>query len=189
LKGFAAPVEQTYPALAPYIELLDGRTIVATDGADFISPSADGQSLRIRWSHWSVLGGQPGQRVDVGLTSEVKWHIHGNTLLREETLTSSKPVKIRRWWMAVPSTYGNLSSELHNGARTDRFYSGKEGLEVQLTGETFRIKRSVMAAGDGPLGKGVHGAIPLHLVFEAENLDLNSGALKYRLTLTPLYIE
>ena len=34
LQGFAAPVEQIYPVLAPYLELEDGRTVVATDGAD-----------------------------------------------------------------------------------------------------------------------------------------------------------
>src|SRR5207247_10690811 len=42
LPGFAAPVEQTYPAFTPYIETPDGATIVATDGADLIEPSADG---------------------------------------------------------------------------------------------------------------------------------------------------
>ena len=44
LAGFAAPVEQVYPSLAPYLELEDGRTIVATDGADMIEPSSDGQA-------------------------------------------------------------------------------------------------------------------------------------------------
>ena len=44
LPGFAAPVEQVYPALTPYLELEDGRTIVATDGADLIEPSLNGHS-------------------------------------------------------------------------------------------------------------------------------------------------
>src|SRR5207247_3554305 len=46
LSGFTAPVEQTSPALTPYIQLDDGRVIVATDGADAIEPSVDGRMFR-----------------------------------------------------------------------------------------------------------------------------------------------
>jgi hypothetical protein len=42
-----------------------------------------------------------------------------------------------------------------------------------------------MATGDTALGRGVHGAIPLHAVFEAENLTVKGAPLKYRLTLRP----
>src|SRR5207247_3602126 len=34
LTGFAAPVERDVPALVPYPDLEDGRTLVASDGAD-----------------------------------------------------------------------------------------------------------------------------------------------------------
>src|ERR1041384_1157907 len=46
LPGFAAPVEQTYPVMVPYVELSHGRTVVATEGADSIVPSTDGKSLK-----------------------------------------------------------------------------------------------------------------------------------------------
>jgi hypothetical protein len=46
LPGFAAPVEQFVPAMTPYLELSDGRVIVAGNGADSIEPAADGRSLR-----------------------------------------------------------------------------------------------------------------------------------------------
>src|SRR5215204_350857 len=88
LPGFAAPVEQIYPVLTPYVELADGRTIVATDGADVIEPSADGRSLRVRWNKWAVVGTPPAKVQDVGLTSEVVWAIENGTLTREETLIS-----------------------------------------------------------------------------------------------------
>src|SRR6266852_6239986 len=42
LPGFANPVEQVYPSLTPFVELADGRVIVATDGADEIEPAVDG---------------------------------------------------------------------------------------------------------------------------------------------------
>ena len=187
LAGFAAPVETIYPALVPNIELADGRIVVTTDGADSVEASADGQSLRIRWKRWAVVGGSPGKPVDVGLTSEVTWRIVNGTLEREETLTADKPLTIRSWRLAVPSTYANVSTEEDvRGKRVDRFFSHRGALEVQLTGESFPIKRSVMATGDSALGRGVHGAIPLHLRFDAENLTLQTNRpLKYRLTLRP----
>ena len=187
LAGFAAPVETIYPALVPNIELADGRIVVTTDGADSVEASADGQSLRIRWKRWAVVGGSPGKPVDVGLTSEVTWRIVNGTLEREETLTADKPLTIRSWRLAVPSTYANVSTEQDvRGKRVDRFFSHRGALEVQLTGESFPIKRSVMATGDSALGRGVHGAIPLHLRFDAENLTLQTNRpLKYRLTLRP----
>jgi hypothetical protein len=188
LEGFAAPVETIYPALVPNIELADGRTVVTTDGADSVEAGADGQSLRIRWKRWAVVGGNPGKPVDVGLTSEVTWRIVNGTLVREETLTADKPLTIRSWRLAVPSTYANVSTEQDvQGKRVDRFFSQLGALEVQLTGESFPIKRSVMATGDSALGRGVHGAIPLHLRFDAENLTLQTNRpLKYRLTLRPM---
>ena len=187
LDGFAAPVETIYPALVPNIELADGRVVVTSDGADSIEPAADGQSLRIRWTRWAVVGGKPGDPVDVGLTSEVTWHIVNQALVREETLTASKPLTIRSWHLAVPTTYANVTTEQDKkGNRVDRFFSERGALEVQLTGQSFPITTSVMATGDSALGRGVHGAIPLHLRFDAENLTVQANRpLNYRLTLRP----
>src|SRR6476659_3518157 len=129
LAGFAAPVEQIYPAMTPYLELADGRTVVATDGADVIEPAADGLSLRVRWNKWAVVGTPSGKVQDVGLTSEVVWRIENGTLIREETLSSKQPVNIRRWRMAIPSTYNNFDMEtLKRG--TVRFKSAKGILDV-----------------------------------------------------------
>src|SRR6185503_17312793 len=82
LTGFAAPVEQVYPALTSFVELQDGRTIVTTDGADFIEPSTDGRKLRVGWNRWALVGGQPGEFVDVGLSSSVVWTLADNVLVR-----------------------------------------------------------------------------------------------------------
>jgi hypothetical protein len=169
LPGFTAPVEQTSPALTPYIQLEDGRVIVATDGADAIEPASDGQMLRVRWNRWSVLGSKPGELVDVGLSSEVVWRIEKETLIREETLTAKQPLKIRRWWLAVPTTYGNVETRLVENVRADLFTSKEGSLEVKMLTASFPITTSIFAPGNSPLGRGVHGAIPLHLVFESTN--------------------
>jgi len=184
LPGFAAPVEQIYPALTAYVELADGRTVVATDGADVIESAADGQSLRVRWTKWAVVGTPSGKVQDIGFTSEVVWHIENGTLIREETLSSKQPVSIRRWRLAVPTTHDRVETENSNGVRIDHFSSANGTLDVRLSDANFPLKPSIMATGDTALGRGVHGAIPLHLVFEAKDITVN-GALKYKLVLTP----
>lgn len=181
LRGFAAPVEQLYPAGVPYVELADGRTVVATDGADAIEPASDGRSLRVRWNKWAVVGTASGKVQDVGLTSEVVWAIENGTLTREETLSSKQPVSIRRWRLVVPSTYDQVETEMIKGVRVDRFYSAKGTLNVQMIDANFPLKTSILASGNSALGRGVHGAIPLHLVFEATDVK---APLKFKLALT-----
>jgi hypothetical protein len=185
LPGFAAPVEQIYPALTAYVELADGRTVVATDGADVIEPAADGRSLRVRWTRWAVVGTPSGKIQDVGLTSEVIWRIENGTLTREETLSSEQPVTIRRWRIAVPTTHDQVETETVSGVRVDHFNSAKGALDVRMSDANFPVKTSIIATGNSALGRGVHGAIPLHLVFEARDINVNSSALKYKLALTP----
>ncbi len=174
LAGFAAPVEQTYPVMTPYLLLEDGRTVVATDGGDVIEPAADGQSLRVRWNRWAVLGTKSGMLQDVGLTCEVVWRIENGALVRDETLSSKQPIKIKQWRMVVPSTHDRFENQT--------FSSDKGSLEVHLSATNFSPRSFIVAAGNSPLGRGVHGAIPLHLVFEATNIKT---PIKYRLTLKP----
>src|ERR1044071_1915493 len=133
LPGFAAPVEQTLPILVPFVELEDGRKVVATDGADSIQPSSDGKSLRAHWTHWALVGGKSGDWIDVGLTGDVVWRIDNDTFSREEVLSSDRPVNIRRWLMVVPSSYDRLETELKGQTRIDRFSSGDGTLSAQLS--------------------------------------------------------
>ena len=185
LPGFAAPVEQSYPVLVPFVELADGRTIVAGDGADLIEPSADGKSLHARWTHWAVIGTKSGELTDVGLTSDVIWRVQNGSITREETLTSSQPIKINHWRIAVPSSYGQVATEIVDGVRSDRFSAPNGTLVVRLSAATFPFTSKIEAAGDSALGRGVHGAIPLHLVFDARNLVVQNGKpLSYQLSLT-----
>ena len=180
LPGFAAPVEQAYPVMTPYLQLADGRTVVATDGADLIEPAADGRSLRVRWNRWAVVGTKSGELQDVGLTSEVVWRIENGALVRDETLSSKQPISIKQWRMVVPSTHDSVET-------TDgkiRFNSRAGSLEVQMSATNFNPRSYMVAAGDSPLGRGVRGAIPLHLVFEARDVVINPRKpLKYRLIL------
>jgi hypothetical protein len=182
LPGFAAPVEQIYPVFTPFVELVDGRTVVATDGADVIEPSADGLSLRVRWNKWAVVGTPSGKVQDVGLTSEVVWRIENGTLTREETLSSKHSVTIRSWRLVVPTTHNNIDFQALNGLKLVRFKSKTGSLDVSVLEKNFPIEGTFFAAGDSALGRGVHGAIPLHLVLEAWDVRV---PLKYKIALTP----
>ena len=173
LPGFDNPVEQVYPAMVPFLELTDGRVIAATDGADEIAPAADGKSLRVVWRRWALIGSKPGQFVDPHITSEVIWHVQGSRLTRDETLKSTEPLTIRRWWIGVTTTAGHNESSLSGGRRTDHFALSDDRTDLSITGwADWPLKISLLATGDTALGRGARGAIPLHLVYESRDLRL-----------------
>jgi hypothetical protein len=97
-------------------------------------------------------------------------------------VTSKQPVSIRRWRLAIPSTHNNFDMEqLRQGFV--RFQSSKGILDV-IFGADFPVQGSLVAAGDTAIGRGVHGTIPLHLVYEARDLNVSSRSpLKYKLVL------
>jgi len=138
--------------------------------------------LRVRWTKWAVVGTPAGKLQDVGLISEIYWHIENGTLVREETLSAKQPVSIRRWWLAVPTSHDHVDTETSKGVR---FTSAHGTLEVRMSEANFPFSASIMATGNSALGRGVHGAIPLHLVFEAKDITVNSSGLKYKIALTP----
>jgi hypothetical protein len=174
--GFSVPVEKIYPCLVPFLELEDGRTIAALDGADEIKISEDGKSLTTVWRRWVRVGATAGETVDPGLTSEVTWFFKDNSLRRVETLTAGVRVKIRRLWLAIPTQYNRLETREAPGARIDRLSSGKGMLEIQVKNPVWPFSVSALATGDDPLGRGDRGPIPLHLILESTNLSIEPGA-------------
>ena len=70
----------------------------------------------------------------------------------------------------MPSTYGNVETEIAQNTRVDRFTSVNGSLEVRMLEASFPMTIEVRATGDSPLGRGVRGAIPLHLVFDSKGL-------------------
>jgi hypothetical protein len=170
------PVEQIGPAIAPFLELEDGTTIVAADGADSIEPASDGRSVRATWTRWARIGSKPTEWVQPPITSQVEWKLEGRALVRTERLTASRPIRIVRWRVAVPTTGSNVTTDVSEGIRTDLF-TGREGrLGVSVVRSDWPCAMSVMAApGDTPLGRGARGAVPLHLRIEADDIALAAG--------------
>jgi hypothetical protein len=186
LPGFAVPVERDVPALVPYLDLADGRTIVTADGADEIHPSPDGKQLRVVWRRWAQIGTKSGQLVDPGLTSDVSWTIHDDrgTLERVETLTARDAMIIRRWRLVVPTTATTVRD---TGNAT--FAAGEpEGgsLVGAVSTPWASILHHTLATGDSPLGRGARGPVPLHLIYEAPGVRLLRGEpVTWQLTLRP----
>jgi hypothetical protein len=170
--GIAVPVEKTYPCLVPFLELEDGRTIAATDGADEIKPSADGKSITAVWRRWVIVGANPAMFFDPGLVSEVRWIYEGNTLRRKESLTASKILNVRRLWLAVPSRYDHLETSDVEGARIDRLVSEAGTLRVQVKESSWPLEISGYATGNDPLGRGDRGPLPLHLILQTKDFTL-----------------
>lgn len=170
LAGFANPVEQVYASLVPFLQLADGRTLVATDGADEIEPGSDGRSLRVVWRRWAQLGTKSGELIDPHITSEVIWRVDGPTLTREETLRSEEDISLYRWWVAVPSTL-NRDRQLAGAELQHLLMDQTSGLLVTVKAD-WPVGISAWAPGDSALGRGARRAILLHLIYESPHLRL-----------------
>jgi len=173
--GFVVPVEKIYPCLVPFLELEDGPTIAPADGADEIRPAADGKSVTAFWKRWVVPGSKAGETVDSALVSEVTWSLEGNSLHRVESLIASKPLKIRRLWLAIPSRNSHFETVELGNARIERFTSNGTTLDVQVKHADWPVQISAYATGDDSLGRGDRGAIPLHLILESKSISLTPG--------------
>lgn len=168
LPGFAAPVEHAAPALTTFLDLADGRTLAAGDGADAIEPAADGLCVTARWRRWAVAGTRSGALEETGVTSVVSWRIEGDRLVRTETLTAERAVTLKRVRLSVPLTGGDVNDT--DGAYVAR---GREGtLRVSARFEGAPVKAAVRRTGDGPDGRGARLGIPVHLVYEAADVTL-----------------
>jgi hypothetical protein len=174
LPGFAAPVEEVYPSLVPFLELADGKTYATSEGATEIIPANDAKSLKVIWRKWARIGSKSGETFANGLTSEVEFRIENNKLIRRETLTADKDTTIVNWRVAVPMTGDKTRFEM-NGAKRIDFFEGREGALSVSANADWKYQTSLLATGDSALGKGVLGAIPLHLIYEAKDLQIKKG--------------
>ncbi|HEY0457791.1 MAG TPA: hypothetical protein VGC97_01490 [Pyrinomonadaceae bacterium] len=177
LSGFSAPVEEVYPSLVPFLTLEDGKTYAASEGADQIDPSADGQSLRVVWKKWARVGSKSGETFENGITSEVRWRIEGNKLIREETLTADRDLTIKNWRVTLPATADKARVEMSGGERADVF-DGREGTLKVAAKADWNLEKDLQATGESRLGKGVLGAIPFHLIYSTSNLQLRKNEKK-----------
>src|SRR6266404_6347459 len=177
--GFAVPVEKIYPCLVPFLELEDGRTITAADGADEIYPSSDGKSVTAAWRRWVVVGAKAGESIDPGLRTEVTWSLSKNGLRRSEVITPSKTVMVRRLWMAVPTRSDRIKTSVADNLRSDWLISKEGTLEVRVLHSDWPLQISAFATGDNPLGRADRGPLPLHLILETtKNLSFALSAPK-----------
>jgi hypothetical protein len=131
------------------------------------------------WRRWALIGSKAGELVDPHITGEVTWRLEGSTLTRDETLKSTEPITIRRWWVAVSSTAARNESSLIDGQRIDHFALDQERMNLSINARAdWSFKTSLRATGDTALGRGARGGIPLHLVYESWDLRLEPNRPK-----------
>jgi hypothetical protein len=188
LPGFAVPVEQIYPCFTPFLELEDGRVIAAADGADEIRPGPDGRSVTVTSERWVVPGSKAGETIDPGITSKVTWSIVAGTLARDEIISATKRVAVKRLWMAIPSRADQLSTSFSDAVRSDRLASEDGTIEIRVAASNVPIFVSVLATGDTKLGRGARGTIPLHLKLQSGHAILDRDhPLRWRIEVaTPM---
>ena len=104
--------------------------------------------------------------MDPGLVSEVTWTLQGNTLPRSESLTTSRPLDVRRLWFGIPGRYDHLETSYLQGSRVDRLMSEGTFFETQAKNSNLLLDISAYAAGNDPLGRGDRRPLPMHLVFK-----------------------
>jgi hypothetical protein len=184
LPGFAMPVAEKAPALVPHLALADGRKLVAGDCADEIHPGAGGKDLRVVWRRYAVIGAElksgglvdeAAALVDPGLTTEVAWRVEGDTLIRKETITATRPVALERLSLLFPSTGARVATTVAGGRRTDRFSGPEAILEVSLIDTSVPFDTTLEATTDTPLGKGARLGIPMLLRMQSGPASLKAG--------------
>jgi hypothetical protein len=132
------------------------------------------------WRRWAQIGAKPGQLVDPGLVSDVTWTIRDGGLARVETLTARAPLTIRSWRLIVPSTATAIKPD------GTLFSSAGALLRVVVT-TPWNTGARISATGDGPLGRGARGYIPLHLTYDARDIHMTPGRpVTWQMTLQPL---
>jgi len=113
------------------------------------------------------------------LTSEVKWKLDGDTLIRTEKISAANPIVIRHFSVIFPSTFENVSTRFDRGHRVDTFYkedaSQSKALEISAESKNISLVENLHATGNSALGKGTRGAIPLILHIDADDLELKPG--------------
>jgi len=176
--NIAAPVEKIYPCMVPFLELEDGGTFAAVDGADEIKPASDGLSVSATWKRWVTVGGKAGELQNIGLTTEVTWMLHEQTLTRSETVSASKSIKLRKLWMAVPSRGSHLQTIENNGKRVDQIAGEPGALQIVVKRSDWPLQISAFASGDSPLGRSDRGPIPLHLILESHDISFAPNTSK-----------
>lgn len=174
VSGFAAPVEEVYPSMVPFLTLSDGGVYAAADGADAITISPDAAKLTIGNTKWARVGSKSGERSETGLRGEVEFSLENGSLVRRETVTAIRETEIKNWKFVFPSTATAFSSG-RSGERWDIDLNGPDGDTSVSIAPPAGAKISINAAGDGKLSKGVLRAIPLHIVAEKADIKLAAG--------------
>jgi hypothetical protein len=175
LPGFAVPVEQAIPAGASYYDLADGRTVVATEGADEIAPDPDGFGVTATWRRFVAKGGKTNDWTEPGFTITMKWRLEGSKLRRTETLTATRDVTIAKLSFLFPTTAVRPPIFTMSFPPGVRVTSREASLGITTAGDLKVNTSGSIHSPETPLGRSARGAIEHHIHFDATGIVLKAG--------------
>jgi len=74
--------------------------------------------------------------------------------------------------------------QFSEGQKWTRLESSDGVLDVLSPTANWPLTETLVAAGDGPLGRGARGVVPLHLLYESNDLRLDTRRpVRWRITL------
>jgi hypothetical protein len=77
-----------------------------------------------------------------------------------------------------------MTQTVNESQNWTRFDSADGNLEVQLPSADWPITESLVVNGDSSLGRGTRGAVPMYLLYESKNLQLQPHQpLRWRISL------
>ncbi len=117
------------------------------------------------------MAGKANEQISPGLTTVVNWKIIGDSLIRTEIISASEPVRLRTFWVVVPSTGDACVTHFVDRLRADRCDSPEGSWEAIAKSPDWPLQVSLRATGDTALGRGNRGALPLYLEYEARNIE------------------
>ena len=165
--GLEVPVSTQLPCLVPHLTLPGGSVITTAEGADSISISADGNTLRLVWLNWATPS---GALTFPGIKCVTTYTLEKNVLVQQQVLSAvSETVFADKYLYCFPTSL--------NAANPDRggFEDDAGNLLTVHFDCDFREELHIKATQNGNTGKGAFAPVPLIAEWAAADLVLNQG--------------
>jgi hypothetical protein len=164
--GLSIPVARQIPALVPFWTLGSGQVMTTAEGADSVSLSQDGKTLRLVTTRFSDLD---GNLLDPSIKAVATWTWEDHELTYDIQLVSKESGVFKKFDFWVPS---RLSlADLESGNLYD-----EQGHSLTVRADSdWQTRLILMGTGQGELSKGPFAPIPLIMQWTGANLPIAAG--------------
>ncbi len=164
--GIQVPANSQLPCLVPHLTLPSGTVITTAEGADTLSLSPDGSTLRMVTEEWATPS---GALTTPGIRCITLWKADKNVLEQEISMLVPESAIIDRFRYCLPTSFP-LANPDRGGLMDD------EGnlLAVRFESE-FHEELRIRSTGNSLAGRSVFGPVPLLLDWEAADFVMTAG--------------